>query len=182
MYTMLQMMVFGDGCIKMSGTTTQTPPQDYGAKMYNTGDIDGAAWGAEVVGWLDFKEVETSIIFGCTDSGADNYDPDATVDDESCVPPGPNPPTPGDYCSNSPIPGQNNTSITVEIESEFDDYNTLANQNGWAPMIYDGVPGTPGDTCRLKGDLCPYNLDYEGTESDIEDALGVGDQLNGIKT
>jgi len=76
---------FWDGCIKLSGSWND------GVTLYLDGDIDGVAWGDQVVGWLDFTDVTTGLVFGCTDSTADNYNSDANVDDNSC-------PVNPDYC------------------------------------------------------------------------------------
>jgi len=151
---------FWDGCIKMSDTV----PQPYGVKLYDTGDIDGAAWGAEVVGWLDFEGVETSIVFGCTDSDAVNYDSDATVDDDSCkitVPPNTS------HCVNPPW------NQTIIIPDDLSDYNT-ALPLGDPILVHDPLT----DKCQLKGDFCPWqlapNYDYENNMADAEAMLNAG--------
>jgi len=39
----------------------------------------------DVLGWSNYSYAEEPIIYGCTDINADNYDPSANEDDETCI-------------------------------------------------------------------------------------------------
>jgi hypothetical protein len=85
-----------DGWVKMSGRTKPESPRDLSTKEYGVGLLapvdnirnfnNGYAWGGDVVGWVNFSKAQINIgIFGCTDPSAINYNPDAVIDDGSCI-------------------------------------------------------------------------------------------------
>jgi hypothetical protein len=117
---------YWDGCIGMSGTTTPNG-LPFGVTLDNAGNITGAAWGANVVGWVSFDAVYM-IALGCTDPSASNYDPTAVIDDGSCN-------IPNDMCPN--ISGMQATNSDVDAILGA----------GW---IFDNF-----GNCIVKGDMCP---------------------------
>lgn len=143
---------FWDGCIKMSGVAANNI-DEYGVKLNYDGTLTGAAWGAEVVGWVVFDSGYnnvTTLSFGCTDPTADNYDPDAGIDDGSCKIT-----QPGSFCTNIPWSTPENDNVVIDSQAELDLYNDT--WNGTNPihpvMVYDA------GLCYEKGDVCPSNLD-----------------------
>jgi len=121
---------FWDGCISMSG-------QNHAVTLNSSGSITGAAWGANVVGWVSFDAVYM-IALGCTDPTATNYDPTAIIDDGSCV-------FTNDMCPN--ITGTQSTVASVNV--------ILG--SGW---VYDTA--SPAN-CIVKGDMCPNILGVQAT-------------------
>ncbi len=119
---------YWDGCISMSG-------QNHSVTLDNAGNITGAAWGANVVGWVSFDAVYM-IALGCTDPAASNYDPTAVIDDGSCK-------IANDMCPN--ISGMQATTSDVD---------TILGV-GW---IYDNF-----GNCIPKGDVCPNLVGVQST-------------------
>lgn len=82
-----------DGCIRLSGMTSEATPQPYGVKIsLTTGKFSGYAWGDSVMGWIDFapayaattNPAKVAVPVACTtDNPTVIWDPcDATA---SCV-------------------------------------------------------------------------------------------------
>ncbi len=135
---------YWDGCISMSGP-------NHAVTMDSAGNITGAAWGANVVGWVSFDAVYM-IALGCTDPSATNYDPTAVIDDGSCNIPS------GSFCVNPPW------SSSIVTQQDFNTYNL----NNQPVLLRDS-----NDVCFLKGDLCPGNSAYYGTTAAIDADFGT---------
>ena len=139
-YSMSSSDGFWDGCIKMSGSWND------GVTLHDDGDINGVAWGSEVVGWVSFDAV--SVAVGCMDSDADNYEPLAVFDDGSCQ-------YQNDICPN--ISGVQATNGEVD----------LLLGSGW---IFDQY-----DNCIVKGDICPNLTGVQSTNAQVDALLGTSD-------
>lgn len=150
---------FWDGCISMSGLTTGNTP--YGVKLHSDGSLSGAAWGAEVVGWVDFSQVTSSLVFGCMDpDDEDNYNSLATIDDGSCVIPPTIPPT-EDWCKNIDIWGDNQDDSEQDLIdlnatlSPQDQYTQYINQNGIAVCL------------QGQSDVCQNDAQHPGIQTSV---------------
>lgn len=140
-YSMQSSDGFWDGCIKMSD-----PSWNDVVTLYDDGDINGVAWGAQVVGWVSFDAV--SVAVGCTDSDADNYEPLAVFDDGSCQ-------YQNDICPN--ISGIQSTSLDVDA---------LLGP-GWISDQYGN--------CIVPGDICPNLTGVQTTNAQVDAILGTTD-------
>lgn len=156
-----------DGVVRTSDPSWITTVQ-LGAEVAGVRTMSGYAWGGDVVGWVDFKDVKVSISDpepkGCTDPTALNYDPIPTVDDGSCCY-APNiwnataktcTPPPITDCkiqndpkyNPDPAVGEDNT----KCQCPNGDYNQITKQCGNPPSCpiiqpnpnFPGMPGTPG--------------------------------------
>ena len=131
----------GDSCEPFSYGCTDAMAQNYNAEV-NT--EDGSCYyqaGCTQAGYLEYYtqgyeadfdngSCETLAIFGCTDEEAFNYDPEANVDNESCIP------------------------VVVDcMDPEAYNYNVEANVSSDNCLYDAGCTGGPGEPYWLN-DLC----------------------------
>ncbi len=159
------------GDIVVGGDTVDTSATSTFTVTYNVTDSDGAA-AAEVTRDVVVSEVPpVNPIPGCTNSGASNYNPDATVDDGSCQYPGP-----------APVPGCTDPSAS--------NYNPGATWNDDSCQ-YPGPAPNPGctdpdatnynpsatwndDSCQYPGPAPVYQCS-DGIDNDGDNLIDAND-------